>query len=103
MVCIDYDLCDRCHSAGVHDEHQMLKIEHPNDAVAIHAAVCISLVHEFSLSEWFLFICRPKYSLTKTTQVQFFWASEFTPKAMLLSAYPVNSRTVTLLVGRNAD
>jgi len=57
MVCIDYDLCDRCHSAGVHDEHQMLKIEHPDDAVAVRDAVRISLVHQFSLSEWFLFIC----------------------------------------------
>jgi len=38
MVCIDYDLCDRCHSAGIHNEHQMLKIEHPDDAIAVRAA-----------------------------------------------------------------
>ena len=41
MVCIEWDLCDRCHSAGIHDEHQMLKIEHPDDAVAVRAAVRI--------------------------------------------------------------
>ncbi|KZP28272.1 hypothetical protein FIBSPDRAFT_267737 [Athelia psychrophila] len=35
MVCEWYDLCDRCHSAGVHDEHEMLKIEHPDDALDI--------------------------------------------------------------------
>lgn len=34
-VCEWYDLCDRCHSAGVHDEHPMLKIEHPEDAMDI--------------------------------------------------------------------
>jgi len=35
MTCANYDLCDTCHSAGVHDEHQMLKIEHPADAVSV--------------------------------------------------------------------
>ncbi|KAF7976604.1 hypothetical protein HWV62_6102 [Athelia sp. TMB] len=38
MVCEDYDLCDRCHTAGIHDEHQMLKIEHPGDILAIRSA-----------------------------------------------------------------
>ena len=56
MVCIDYDLCDRCHSAGVHDEHQMLKIEHPDDAVAVNDAVRINSVHRLSVSERFLSI-----------------------------------------------
>jgi len=37
MVCEDYDLCDRCHSAGIHNEHQMLKIEHPDDAINVEA------------------------------------------------------------------
>jgi hypothetical protein len=35
MTCGNYDLCDTCHSAGVHDEHQMLKIEHPADATSV--------------------------------------------------------------------
>lgn len=39
MVCEWYDLCDKCHSAGVHDEHQMLKIEHPDDALDIEQPV----------------------------------------------------------------
>lgn len=39
MGCVDYDLCDRCHAAGIHDQHQMLKIEHPEDALAVEATV----------------------------------------------------------------
>lgn len=36
-MCVDYDLCDRCHIAGVHDKHQMLKIERPDDALAVQS------------------------------------------------------------------
>jgi hypothetical protein len=43
QVCEYVNLCDHCHSAGIHDEHQMLKIEHPDDAVAIRAAVRTTL------------------------------------------------------------
>lgn len=35
MTCANYDLCNTCHSAGVHDGHQMLKIEHPEDTVSV--------------------------------------------------------------------
>jgi hypothetical protein len=38
MVCGDYDLCDNCNSAGIH-EHQMLKIEHPADALSVQSTV----------------------------------------------------------------
>jgi hypothetical protein len=38
MVCGDYDLCDSCNSAGIH-EHQMLKIEHPSDALSVQSTV----------------------------------------------------------------
>jgi hypothetical protein len=30
-VCMGYDLCDECYLAGAHDEHLMVKIEHPAD------------------------------------------------------------------------
>jgi len=30
-VCTNYDLCDECYLAGAHDEHLMVKIEHPAD------------------------------------------------------------------------
>jgi hypothetical protein len=43
MVCENYDLCHRCHSAGIHDEHQMLKIEHPHDALSVQSVVRILL------------------------------------------------------------
>lgn len=39
MVCTDYDLCDKCHLAGIHDQHQMLKIEHPEDYLKLVATV----------------------------------------------------------------
>jgi len=38
MVCENYDLCHRCHSASIHDKHQMLKIEHPRDALSVESA-----------------------------------------------------------------
>lgn len=42
MVCTNYNLCDDCQPAGVHDEHKMLKIEHPADALSVeNNAVCI--------------------------------------------------------------
>ncbi|KIM82630.1 hypothetical protein PILCRDRAFT_820507 [Piloderma croceum F 1598] len=31
-ICNTYDLCDICHTAGIHDEHRMFKIECPEDA-----------------------------------------------------------------------
>lgn len=39
MVCTDYDLCDKCHTAGIHDEHPMLKIEHPKDNLEVQSTV----------------------------------------------------------------
>jgi len=36
-VCENYDLCDSCHQAGIHDEHKMLKIEDPADAPEIQS------------------------------------------------------------------
>jgi len=38
VVCGDYDLCDSCNSAGIHD-HQMLKIEHPADALSVQNTI----------------------------------------------------------------
>jgi hypothetical protein len=38
-VCENYDLCDSCHQAGIHDEHKMLKIEDPADAPEIQSLV----------------------------------------------------------------
>ncbi|KZP28278.1 hypothetical protein FIBSPDRAFT_267860 [Athelia psychrophila] len=38
MVCQGYDLCDRCHSSGMHDQHRMLEIAHPADVVWIDGA-----------------------------------------------------------------
>jgi len=35
MTCVNYDLCDSCHTVKVHDQHQMLKIEHPEDAISV--------------------------------------------------------------------
>ena len=32
--CSNYDLCDTCHTAGIHNEHRMFKIERPEDAPA---------------------------------------------------------------------
>lgn len=32
VICASYDLCNSCHSAGIHDEHRKLKIEDPADA-----------------------------------------------------------------------
>lgn len=39
MVCASYDLCDNCNTAGIHEDHQMLKIEHPADALNVESYV----------------------------------------------------------------
>ena len=44
MICVEYDLCDHCYKAGIHSEHKMLKIEHPDDAIPVQAAVRIPLL-----------------------------------------------------------
>ncbi|KAF8487829.1 hypothetical protein JB92DRAFT_2758552, partial [Gautieria morchelliformis] len=36
LQCKDYDLCDSCHSSKVHPpEHEMLKLEHPEQAESV--------------------------------------------------------------------
>lgn len=43
MVCPDYDLCDRCNVAGIHN-HQMLRIENPADALSVQSGVSLPVV-----------------------------------------------------------
>lgn len=93
MVCEDYDLCDNCHSAGVHD-HQMLKIEHPADAISVMSTVTtvFSLCREISFS----------YSLRSWKMIRrvFCLDSEFTPRAMRLCKSLASFRIVRHFGGR---
>ena len=44
-MCTNYDLCDACHSSGAHPvEHQILKIESPEDAADLDDIVSELLI-----------------------------------------------------------
>jgi len=99
MMCANWDLCDTCCSAGVHNKHQMLKIEHLADAVSIqNDVVCSPLLILVILS------LKAYYhdSHSTMTQTWFSWASECTLRAVLLCRSQVNLQMAKLFLGGRA-
>ena len=97
-ICANYDLCNSCHSAGIHDEHRKLKIEDPADAPEVADVV---RANHFVLRARCLKHGRNR--LTRTTSTRFFWASECIPRATLLSRSLASLRTVRSFPGRGLD
>lgn len=46
MICLNYDLCEKCHSGDLHNEHEMLKIQNSADALAIEDVVRVNRLME---------------------------------------------------------
>lgn len=39
--CADYDLCGKCESAGIHPEHNFIRMSHPVSSVSFLMSLCI--------------------------------------------------------------